>query len=157
MLQCWKHEPSKRPTFDQLQSILEEAKPEQVQGVTSTVGCGRQGVLEFEVGDVITVLDKQISAVDGGDSFWSGALNNGRIGVFSPTHTVAYLGTLPSQGNHSRWQNEDAYSSFQRNSLRGSLGKSRTKKLSRDMISGPKGDVQVKKFCTLRLFFKNPI
>ncbi len=41
--------------------------------------------------------------------FWSGAMTSGRIGLFSPSHVVAYVGTLPSQGNHSRWQNEEMY------------------------------------------------
>lgn len=81
---------------------------------------------------MITVLDK-------GPSLWSGCLNNGKVGVFSPSSTVTYIGTLPSQGNHSRWQNEDNYHTFQRSSLRGSKGK---RKISRDMISGPRGDLQ---------------
>ncbi len=42
---------------------------------------------------------------------WKGALNNGRVGLFSPDLTVAYVGTLPSQGNHSKWHNEDLYQS----------------------------------------------
>lgn len=143
MLQCWKHEVHERPTFEKLCSILEEAKPEQVQAVTSSgQEAGKRDILDFEVGDVITVLDKNES--NGSNSFWTGALNNGKVGYFSPAHTVTYIGTLPSQGNHSKWQHEDIYQStsgtFQRNSLRGSRGSK--KKISREMISGPRGEVQ---------------
>lgn len=111
MLQTWRHEPHHRPTFEHLLSILEDAKPEQVQAVVSASSAhngsiaGKEG-LEFEVGDVITVLDKPENS-----DLWSGAMSNGRIGLFAPGHTVAYVGTMPSQGNHSRWQNEDLYHS----------------------------------------------
>ena len=82
------------------------------------------------------------------DELWYGAHNvNGKVGYFSPANTVAYLGTLPSSSSHhSKWQNEEFHhggsggSTFQRSSLkRGSKGR---KKLSRDMISGPRGELQ---------------
>ena len=144
MLQTWRHDPQKRPTFEQLTAMLEDAKPEQVQAVNSFCNNVSREMLEFEVGDVITVLDKpEVSKSNNSNALWSGTLNNGRVGLFSPTHTVAYVGTLPSQGNHSKWQNEEIYqqssSTFQRSSLRGSKGSRR--KISRDMISGPRGDV----------------
>jgi hypothetical protein len=66
-------------------------------------------------------------------------LSSGKVGLFCPSHTVAYVATLPTQqGHQGRWQTEDA-NPFQRGSLRGSRGSK--KKISRDMISGPRGDV----------------
>ena len=142
---CWCHEVDKRPTFDQLAALIDEAKPEQVQAVASSSSpmitlLSAYNPLDLIVGDVITVLDKQ------SDELWYGVHNiNGKVGYFSPANTVAYLGTLPSS-HHSKWQNEEFHhgdsggSNFLRNSLkRGSKGK---KKLSRDMISGPRGEVQ---------------
>jgi len=116
MAQTWKHEPAQRPTFEQLVRTLEEARPEQVQAVVSNRGQLLQlqqqlrgqhrQLLEFDVGDVITVLDKG----DDEECLWSGCLANGRLGFFSPSHTVAYVATMPSQGHHSRWQNEETFS-----------------------------------------------
>ena len=37
MLKCWNHEINLRPTFSQLCSVLEEARPEQVRATTSTI------------------------------------------------------------------------------------------------------------------------
>ena len=154
MHQCWAHEPSKRPTFEELISILDDAKPEQVQAVTS-YDSGHKDMLAFDVGDVITVLDKQQSTSESSSSpapLWFGVLGHGGVGYFSPTHTVTYIGTLPSQGNHTKWQNEELYQStsaannshFQRSTLRSSKGSNRgsKKKISRDMISAPSGVVQ---------------
>ena len=118
MLSCWRHEPAARPTFDALCSTLEDARPEQVQAVVSsaavmaTAAPAPKEFLEFDVGDVVTVLDKQVSLKGAsGEALWSGAMASGRIGLFSPSHVVAYVGTLPSQGNHSRWQNEELFQS----------------------------------------------
>ena len=41
MLKCWNHEINLRPTFSQLCSILEEARPEQVRATMSTVNTAR--------------------------------------------------------------------------------------------------------------------
>ena len=61
---CWCHEVDKRPTFDQLAALIDEAKPEQVQAVASSSSpmitlMSSYNPLDFIVGDVITVLDKQ--------------------------------------------------------------------------------------------------
>ena len=42
------------------------------------------------------MLDKRESQWKSGEeeNMWSGALNNGRIGLFNPNHTVAYIGNL---------------------------------------------------------------
>ena len=107
-------------------------------------------MLHFEQGEIITVLDKREEmAQKSGQVLWKGALNSGHVGLFSPSLTVAYIGTLPSSASHSnqhsnRWQTEEIYqstSAFQRgNSLRGSKGLRR--KISRDMISAPQNDFQ---------------
>ena len=41
MLKCWNHEIHLRPTFAQLCSVLEDARPEQVRATTSTVNNAR--------------------------------------------------------------------------------------------------------------------
>jgi hypothetical protein len=57
MMQCWHHNPSKRPIFEALVSMLEEAKPEQVKVVVavSKGAALNRDMLEFDVGDIITV------------------------------------------------------------------------------------------------------
>ena len=53
-----------RPTFDHLAALIDDAKPEQVQAVASSSSpmitlMSTYNPLDFCVGDVITVLDKQ--------------------------------------------------------------------------------------------------
>ena len=49
----------------------------------------RSGFLEFEVGSVITILDKT-------SDLWSGVRDEtGHVGLFMPSQTVTYLGTIP--------------------------------------------------------------
>ena len=56
------------------------------------------------------------------------------------------MGTLPTSTHHSKWQDDEFHhggsggSNFQRNSLK--RGSKSRKKLSRDMISGPRGELQ---------------
>lgn len=57
MLDCWRHEPASRPRFADIGPILAESRPEQVQAkISSNEG---PHVLNYRVGDVITVLDKK--------------------------------------------------------------------------------------------------
>ena len=92
MLKCWEHDIHLRPSFGQLLTILEEAKPEQVRATQSS-NTFRSGFLDFDVGTVITILDKN---VDGNGNFWNGIRDdNGHIGLFQANQTVTYLGTIP--------------------------------------------------------------
>ena len=118
---CWAHSPSDRPSFATLTAMLEEARPEQVQTVVGGLGGG--GMMEYKVGDVITVLDR---ADTSGSDLWTGVGASGKVGWFVPSHTVTYLGDLPSAGP-----------SINREGRKGS-----NRKISRDMISGPTGNVQ---------------
>ena len=86
-------------------------------------GVGGGGLLEYHVGDVITVLDRSTSS--GNENFWTGVNAGGKVGWFVPSHTVTYLGDLPSLGAISR------------DNRKGS-----NRKISRDMISAPSGNVQ---------------
>jgi hypothetical protein len=163
----WRHRPDDRPTFGQLVGMLEEARPEQLQAVlslplsSSSLPNNNNQLLEYTQGEIITVLDKQPAESSGGQFLWSGVNSQGRVGLFPPAHTVAYLGTLPGGGvlpwgsaNLSGGVGETTSSSnslyqsvgqaFQRSSLRGSRDRSsgRHRKISRDMISGPTGQVQ---------------
>ena len=144
---CWKHSPQDRPSFAQVLGMLEEAKPEQVQVVVSG---GGGGLLEYQVGESLTVLDKH--NVSGGANYWSGVNATGKVGWFVPSHTVAYLGNLPGSGVVPQWSSvpeqpfqtqSSTGSMFQQSSLRTSRErKGSNRKISRDMISGPTGNVQ---------------
>jgi hypothetical protein len=119
------------------------------------------------VGTIITVLDKNPSAgqPSSNPSLWTGVRDDsGVVGLFSPSQTVAYVNTMPTTSSSSstrKWQragtglssgggpsgsdtpvSESILSVFQRGSYR-SLSRSSRGKLSRDMISGPRGQVQV--------------
>jgi len=141
---CWKHNPQDRPIFAQVHTMLEEAKPEQVQVV---VPGGGGGLLEYQVGEILTVLDKH--NVSGGAHYWSGVNAHGKVGWFVPSHTVAYLGNLPGTPQWStapeppQLQAQSSGSMFHRSSLRTSRErKGSARKISRDMISAPTGNVQ---------------
>jgi len=96
----------------------------------------------------LTVLDKH--NVSGGANYWSGVNSLGKVGWFVPSHTVAYLGNLPGHGVVPQWssapppdQNNSNGNMFQRsNILRNSKDRGSKRKISRDMISGPTGNVQ---------------
>ena len=122
---CWRHNPGDRPSFTDLVSMLDEAKPEQVQVVTGGLGGG--GMMEYSVGDILTVLDR--STTSGDPSFWTGVNTGGKVGWFVPSHTVTYLGDLPSVGAGA--------GAMSRESRKGS-----NRKISRDMISAPTGNMQ---------------
>ncbi|KAF4528295.1 hypothetical protein B566_EDAN014970 [Ephemera danica] len=98
MLKCWQHDSNKRPKFSDLIALLPECKPEQVQAAqecSEEMGKAKRDQLQFRIGDVITVLDK--NPVPNVSNCWKGVLNNGKTGIFNPAFTVAYLGSnLPS-------------------------------------------------------------
>ncbi|XP_063989321.1 uncharacterized protein Ack-like isoform X2 [Diachasmimorpha longicaudata] len=124
MLQCWQHEPAKRPKFSELINLLPDLKPEQVQAVQDS---GEIGQLCYRQGDIITVLDKGSNNI-----LWKGVLPSGKTGLFNPAHTIAYLGSnLPSNkpGEFSRGDGKNAFSSQRR-------------KIRTDMISSPQGDLK---------------
>lgn len=133
---CWRHNPGDRPAFAEVLAMLEEARPEQVQAVVGSGGT--QGLLQYEVGDVITVLDRQSGQ---GGHHWSGVSSGGKVGWFVPSHTVSYLGDLPAAG----WSAQpEPTSMFQRSTLmrRSKEERNSKRKISRDMIGAPTGNVQ---------------
>ena len=86
-----------------------EGPPEQGQAVSPSPSASSttNDLLAFNVGDVITVLDKREA-----DGMWFGCLDpGGRAGLFSPGSTVAYIGALPAQAGNTRWQQEEVYQS----------------------------------------------
>lgn len=121
----------------------------------------------FTVGTILTVLDKNptVGQTSLNASLWNGVRDDtGVVGLFSPSQTVAYVNTMPttsSASSNRKWQrvgtstpgnmptgsdtpvSESILSVFQRGSYR-SLSRSSRGKLSRDMISGPRGQVQVR-------------
>ncbi|XP_071450901.1 activated Cdc42 kinase-like [Hetaerina americana] len=133
MLRCWAHDPSKRPKFSELMTLLPECKPEQVQAVQEfhedPVKVKREQ-LQYKVQDVITVLDK--GPMPGVNSCWKGVLNSGKAGLFNPAHTVAYLGSnLPTSVKSSEFSRGDGKNTY-----------SSRRRLRPDMISSPQGDLK---------------
>ena len=121
--------------------MLDDARPEQVQVI---VPGGGSGLLQYNVGDILTVLDKRSNMEHtdpAGRTLWSGVNNQGKVGMFLPSHTVTYLGNLPaSQASWSGQQEQPGI--FTRAGLRSSKDRASRRKISRDMISGPTGQVQ---------------
>ncbi|XP_043213446.1 activated Cdc42 kinase-like isoform X2 [Amphibalanus amphitrite] len=137
MLKCWQHDPNKRPNFHELAQLLPECKPEQVQAVQSAgsepTSPTKRDRLQYEVGDVVTVLDKR--PVADHPNLWKGVTASGKTGLFNPSHFVAYLGSnLPSSTSSqasqpfSRGEAKAAYSSKRR--------------LKPEMISAPQDDLK---------------
>lgn len=124
MLKCWQHDPSKRPKFCEIHSILPDMKPEQLKTV-STYSEPKKDHLMYRQNDIITVLDKPNNS-----TYWKGVLNSGKTGMFNPSNTVAYLGnSLPSSVNRDSF-------------VRGSERTSSRRKLCPEMISGPQNDLK---------------
>lgn len=127
MLKCWAHDPNLRPKFSEIMLMLPDCKPELVQCVKESdwseqsTGRGvspskaKKDLLCYKIGDIVTVLDKRnsgrestvnsncsdLSSLEGSyPHLWKGALNNGRVGYFNPSHVVAYLGqNLPTSSS----------------------------------------------------------
>lgn len=87
-------------------------------------------MLEYKVGDILTVLDR--SGTSGDPNMWTGVNGVGKVGWFVPQHTVTYLGDLPTSSAMS-----GGGGALSRESRKGS-----NRKISRDMISAPTGNVQ---------------
>ncbi|KRZ91416.1 Tyrosine-protein kinase PR2 [Trichinella sp. T8] len=89
MLQCWEHEPSKRPKFAELIQLLPEIEPDRLRAITE-VDDGEPDHLQYKVDTVITVLNKRPSEYPDG-YYWKGVLNTGRTGLFLPETTISQL------------------------------------------------------------------
>ena len=94
---CWSHSPSNRPSLSDLVTMLTDTKPEQVQVVVSGIRSGGGGMMKYKVGDVITVLDR--SNTSGDLNFWTEVGGHRKVGWSVPSHTVTYLGNLPSSSS----------------------------------------------------------
>lgn len=57
MLRCWSHDPEDRPKFAAITSELTSIKPTQMKAIRASAPA--PGVIEFNEGDSITVLDKK--------------------------------------------------------------------------------------------------
>lgn len=124
MLKCWQHDPSKRPKFYEIHSMLPDMKPEQLKTI-GTYSEAKKEHLMYRQNDIITVLDKPNNS-----AYWKGVLNSGKTGMFNPSNTVAYLGnSLPSSVNRDSF-------------IRGSERTSSRRKLCPEMISGPQNDLK---------------
>lgn len=124
MLKCWQHDPSKRPKFSEIYTMLPDMKPEQLKTI-SAYGEAKKEHLMYRQNDIITVLDKPNNS-----TYWKGVLSSGKTGMFNPSNTVAYLGnSLPSSVNRDSF-------------VRGSERTSSRRKLCPEMISGPQNDLK---------------
>lgn len=124
MLKCWQHDPSKRPKFYEIHSMLPDMKPEQLKTICACTEAKKDHLM-YRQSDIITVLDKPNNS-----PYWKGVLNSGKTGMFNPSNTVAYLGnSLPSSVNRDSF-------------VRGSERTSSRRKLCPEMISGPQNDLK---------------
>lgn len=85
MLKCWQHDPSKRPKFYEIHSLLPDMKPEQLKTI-SAYSEAKKDHLMYRQNDIITVLDKPNNSV-----YWKGVLNSGTSEMFSVRKSVASL------------------------------------------------------------------
>ena len=168
MLKCWDHEPENRPKFSDIAKMLPDCRPELVQAVkdspdsSNSPGRSRKDMMQYKIGDVITVLEKrskstklsstgisspsnsfQSTVIDETLSFWKGTIN-GKTGFFNPSNTVTYLGqNLPAMSNGDRLNNSS-------NFIRGIIDSKNVgnglyvskRRLRPDMISRPQADLK---------------
>ena len=148
MLKCWEHDPNKRPKFFEISKMLPDCRPELVQTVKKFSEISLQSIsqlsdksekdlLQYKLGDVITVLDKkpflisnsnefssacnsttfplmssfQSNSIEPSSTLWKGVLNNGKTGLFNPNFTVAYLGHNLPTSIHNTNSNSNSSSS----------------------------------------------
>ncbi|RWS16232.1 Tyrosine-protein kinase PR2-like protein [Dinothrombium tinctorium] len=179
MLRCWEHEPSNRPKFCEIAKMLPDCKPELVQIVKENTDILADGspakskkeYLSYSIGDIITVLDKKpltssassvlssspaslysmsSNSSDNQITWWKGALNNGKTGLFNPSNSVAYLGqNLPTSGtNPSNGATSTTSTSFIRGILDSKTGQnsnslySSKRRIKPEMISRPQNDLK---------------
>ncbi|CAD5208325.1 unnamed protein product [Bursaphelenchus xylophilus] len=89
MKRCWSHDPTSRPTFEQIVSEIPDLMPQLLVSVTECHN-DEPTQLQFDKGEIIILLDK--CPEPAGQSFWHGATRRGNCGLFKPAETVAYLG-----------------------------------------------------------------
>ena len=175
MLKCWDHDPAKRPKFSEIINMLPDCKPELVQAVKDSMSNGLNNgnhrlsnnqqatLLQFQVGDIITVLDKSpLREQQPSQTLWKGCLNSGEVGLFNPTVTVSYLGqnlpncnntissaAAPSHGSGSSSSSHTKLSVIFKSILDKShhhndkaKDHNSKKKIKPEMISKPKGDLK---------------
>ena len=89
----------------------------------------RSGFLEFEVGSVITILDKN-------SDVWSGVRDEtGHVGLFMPTQTVTYLGTIPKTSISNQNPNNESSGNF--GNIFNPSNSRNKKRLSREGVTTP--------------------
>lgn len=123
MLKCWQHDATKRPKFSEIYTMLPEMKPEQLKTVECCGEVKNKEYLLYRQGEIITVLDRNTNT-----PYWKGVLNSGKTGLFNPSNTVTYIGSLPSSTNKD---------TFTR-----TVDRSSKRKLRTEMISRPQNDLK---------------
>ncbi|XP_050683599.1 activated Cdc42 kinase-like isoform X2 [Leptidea sinapis] len=145
MLECWAHMPNRRPKFRDLNSRLKHIRPEQVQTTRScqkAEQARRSNLLDYKVGDQITVLGKENYTKS---SMWYGVSSNGACGIFDPKNTKPIVklerSFASSFSPHMSRSNRSIHSSILRSDVnRHTFTGKRT--IQRSMISSPIGDLK---------------
>uniref|UniRef100_A0A1I8B3W2 non-specific protein-tyrosine kinase n=1 Tax=Meloidogyne hapla TaxID=6305 RepID=A0A1I8B3W2_MELHA len=92
MLKCWEWSAEKRPTFENIFIELPTLMPPLLVTVTDcrhkSLRKDKSDYLNYDKGETIILLDKSTSL----PGFWLGALKSGKIGLFLPENTIAFLG-----------------------------------------------------------------
>ncbi|XP_063838064.1 activated Cdc42 kinase-like [Ostrinia nubilalis] len=146
MLECWSHDPNDRPKFRDLSGRLRDLRPEQVQtvvGFSKPEDGRRSNLIEYKIGQIITVLGKESMT---NSSMWYGVLPAGACGMFDPAHVKPYSGPEKLSMACSLSPHPIRSSIRARPSLLRSDVKRHTytgkRTIQRSMISSPQGDVK---------------
>ncbi|XP_064641830.1 activated Cdc42 kinase-like isoform X2 [Lineus longissimus] len=133
MVKCWEHEPTSRPKFSELVTLLPQIKPEQVKAIKdSPPNLSSKDYLEYKAHDIITVLDKR---PQNNPELYRGCLiTNGKTGLFNPGDVVPYA-EMKHMSPVYRKTKINRKESMRKSTLRGP-------KISADMISGPQNDLR---------------
>uniref|UniRef100_A0A914H529 non-specific protein-tyrosine kinase n=1 Tax=Globodera rostochiensis TaxID=31243 RepID=A0A914H529_GLORO len=142
MFSCWEWNAHMRPSFEQICDRLPSLVPPLLVTISES-STARSGHLHYARDETIVLLDKNPPGKAG---LWSGITKAGKVGLFRPDDTIAYLGAEnPSSSSNGDIPADQLLSEKTKTKKKGGNGnenKGGPKKKKPVVISQPQGDLR---------------